>query len=612
MTVSEKGMKPWSGIIFAVAVLCGIGFCVVFLRPKPPPTPPPIPKPEEPKSGELVWGSVTPPDVKFVDITQSAGIQFVHTNGSFGLKLLPETMGSGCAFFDFDNDGDQDILFVNSRYWSEDPRKNGKAPPTMALYRNDGSGHFVDVTEEVGLNLSLFGMGVAVGDYDNDGFDDLFVTSIDTDGNRLLHNDGGKRFRDVTAGDLARKTGWSTGAAFFDANNDGRLDLFVCTYVLWSPEIDMSQGFKIDGKTRAFGPPMAFGGSFCQLFMGDGTGQFTDVSAAAGVQKTNPNTNQPMAKALGVVACDLDRDGWMDVLVANDTVQNFLFHNKGGGLFEEIGVESGIAFDTAGKARGAMGIDCAEYRDDGKFAIAIGNFANEMTAFYVNQDRSRLFFSDKATAEGVGPPGQLLLKFGLFFFDYDLDGRPDLLTANGHLEEDISKVQASQTYAQPPQVYWNCGTEERVVFIPVGEKYIGRDLLQPLVGRGAAYADIDGDGDLDVLITANGGRAKLLRNEGGNKNHWLRVQLRGDGVRTNRNAIGARVDLKTGSVVQRQQVMGGRSYLSQPERVLTFGLGEATQVDELTIEWPGGGTQTLRDIAADQVLQVTQSTREAM
>jgi hypothetical protein len=482
----------------------------------------------------------------------------------------------------------------------------------MMLYRNDGSGHFSDVTAEVGLNLTLFGMGVAVGDYDNDGFDDLFVTSIDVDGNRLFHNEGGKRFRDVTTGDLRRKPAWSTGAAFFDANNDGHLDLFVCNYVLWSRENDLDQGFKIDGKTRAFGPPTAFAGSFCQLFLGDGTGRFADVSAAAGIQKANPNTNQPMGKSLGLVACDLDRDGWMDVLVANDTVQNFLFHNKGAGVFEEIGVESGIAFDTAGKARGAMGIDCAEYRDDGKFAIAIGNFANEMTAFYVNQDHSRLFFSDKATAEGVGPPGQLLLKFGLFFFDYDLDGRPDLLTTNGHLEEDISKVQASQTYAQPPQMYWNCGTEERVVFVPVSEKQIGRDLLQPLVGRGAAYADIDGDGDLDVLLTANGGHPRLLRNEGGSKNHWLRVQLRGDGMHANRNAIGARVDLKTGDVIQRQQIMGGRSYLSHPERVLTFGLGDVKHIDELTIEWPGGGTQTMRDLEADQVLQVTQSTLKAM
>jgi hypothetical protein len=302
----------------------------------------------------------------------------------------------------------------------------------------------------------------------------------------------------------------------------------------------------------------------------------------------------------------------MDVLVANDTVQNFLFHNRGGGVFEEIGVESGIAFDTSGKARGAMGIDCAEYRNDGKFAVAIGNFANEMTAFYVNQDRSRLFYADKAIAEGVGPPGQLLLKFGLFFFDYDLDGRPDLLTANGHLEEDISKVQASQTYAQPPQVYWNCGTEERVVFVPVTEQHVGSELVQPLVGRGAAYADIDGDGDLDVLLTANGGRPRLLRNDGGNKNHWLRIKLEGDIKHCNRNAIGARVELKVHDSTQRQELMAGRSYLSQPELVLTFGLGQATSVDELTIVWPGGKTQTMHNVAADQLLHVKQTHTEAL
>jgi hypothetical protein len=602
----------WIAIAAVVAAAAGIGLVSFYFRKQPNLSNVPIPKPAPPKSGEEIWDNAKTPDVRFVDITPEAGINFTHTNGSFGSKLLPETMGAGCAFIDFDNDGDQDIFFVNSRHWPDDPARSNKPTPTLMLYRNNGNGQFTDVTKELDLDITLFGMGVAIGDYDNDGFDDLFVTAIDVDGNRLLRNEGGKRFRDVTTGDLARKNGWSTGAAFFDANNDTKLDLFVCNYVRWTPEIDMIQGFKLDGMTRAFGPPMAFEGSYCQLFLGDGRGGFVDVSLQAGIQKANPNTGLPMGKALGVVACDLDRDGWMDVLVANDTVQNFMFHNKGGGIFEEIGAESGIAFDTSGRARGAMGIDCAEYRDDGKFAIAIGNFANEMTAFYVNQDRSRLFYADKAIAEGIGPPGQLLLKFGLFFFDYDLDGRPDLLTANGHLEEDIGKVQASQTYAQPPQVYWNCGTEQRVVFVPVTEKHIGPDLLRPLVGRGAAYADIDGDGDLDVLLTANGGRPRLLRNDGGTKNHWLRLKLVGDGVHSNRNAIGARAELKVGGLVQRQEIMGGRSYLSQPELVLTFGLGESEAADELTIVWPNGSAQSLRNVAANQVLRIEQSSGEAL
>jgi hypothetical protein len=599
--VSESKLKGLTGVAVLAAALAGGSLYLFVLRAPASNNRVAIPNPEPPKPADLT--SATPPDVRFVDVTDESGIRFVHTNGSFGLKLLPETMGAGCAFIDFDNDGDQDLLFANSRVWPDDPKLGNKPRPTMMFYRNDGQGQFTDVTTEVGLDLSLFGMGVTVGDYDNDGFDDVFVTAIDTDGNRLFHNEGGKRFRDVTAGDLAKKVGWGTGAAFFDANNDGKLDLFVCNYVQWTREFDLAQEFKITGGGRAFGPPLSFAGSYCQLFLGDGSGRFIDVSQQAGVQKANPNTGLPMGKSLGVVACDLDRDGWMDVLVANDTVQNFFFHNKGGGVFEEIGAESGIAFDTAGKARGAMGIDCAEYRDDGKFAIAIGNFANEMTAFYVNQG-SRLLYADKAIAEGVGPPGQLLLKFGLFFFDYDLDGRPDLLTANGHLEEDISKVQASQTYAQPPQLYWNCGPEERVVFVPVSAQVVGDDLVQPMVGRGAAYADIDGDGDLDVLLTANGGRPRLLRNDGGNKNHWLRVKLEGDGPRCSRSAIGARVEISVGGTTQRRELMGGRSYLSQSELILTFGLGEATQVDELVVTWPGGGTQTHHDVPADQLLRV--------
>ncbi len=601
--MNESRFKSLTVIAILGAALVGGGLYFFVLRAPTKTNPVAIPNPEPPKQPDL--GRATPPDVRFVDITDEAGIRFTHTNGSFGLKLLPETMGSGCAFIDYDNDGDQDLLFINSRSWADDPGQQKTPKPTPVMFQNDGQGHFTNVSRDVGLDLNLFGMGITVGDYDNDGFDDLFITGIEQDGNRLLHNEGGKRFRDVTAGDLAQKKDWSTGAAFFDANNDGKLDLFVCNYVKWTPEVDLKQGFTLDGTNRAFGPPKSFEGSFCQLFLGDGKGRFVDVSHQAGVQKANPNTGQPMGKSLGVVTCDIDRDGWQDVLVANDTVQNFLFHNKGGGQFEEIGAESGIAFDTSGNARGAMGIDCSQYRDDGRFAVAIGNFSNEMTAFYVNQDSSRLLFADKAIAEGVGPPGLLLLKFGLFFFDYDLDGRPDLLTANGHLEEDINKVQASQTYAQSPQLFWNCGPEERVVFVPVKTCHAGEDLFNPLVGRGAAYADIDGDGDLDILITANGGPPRLLRNDGGNKNHWLRIKL--EGSSSNRSAIGTRVQIKTGEMIQVQELMGGRSYLSQPELILTFGLGGAFEIDELTVTWPGAHVQTVRNVATDQNLRIRQA-----
>jgi hypothetical protein len=594
---------PTRLVVLAAIVAVGLGGYFLFLRTPPTAESSPAPLPPAPQLPEF---DAKPPEVTFVDVTDAAGIDFVHTNGSTGMKLLPETMGSGCAFFDFDNDGDQDIIFGNSRSWRDAADAPGKTAPAVVICQNDGTGKFTDVTASLGINLRLFGMGVAVGDYDNDGFTDLFITAIQQDGNRLLHNEGGKRFVDVTVGDLATSKGWGTGAAFFDANNDGKLDLFVCNYVQWTPEIDQAQEFSIAGVGRAFGPPLSFQGSFCQLFLGDGTGRFTDVSAESGVQKTNPNTGAPMGKSLGVAAGDIDRDGWMDVVVANDTVQNFFFHNKGGGKFEEIGAEAGIAFDASGNARGAMGIDVAEYRDDGKVGIAIGNFANEMTGFYVNQDTTRLFFSDKAIAEGIGPPSQLLLKFGLFFFDYDLDGRLDVFTANGHLEDEINKVQASQTYAQPPQLFWNCGPDGRVVFIEVKPGVAGTGAFKPLVGRGAACADIDGDGDLDVLITANGGRPRLLRNEGGNRNHWLRVKLEGDGRTTSRDAIGAVVELYYGETIQRQELMGGRSYLSQCESVLTFGLGERTDVDELVIIWPGGTKKSLRNIQADQTLQIKQ------
>ncbi len=604
-------MKKLNGltgaILVAGCVALGVGFYFLFLRGPANTHASPAPQARAPEMPEYA----APPAVRFVDVTDDAGIRFVHTNGSFGLKLLPETMGGGCAFIDFDNDGDQDLLFVNSRRWPDDPKVAERPAPTIVLYANDGHGRFTDVSAELGLDLTIFGMGVAVGDYDNDGFPDLFVTAIEQDGNRLLHNEGGQRFRDVTVGDLTAKKGWSTGTAFFDANNDGKLDLFICNYVKWTRQVDIDQKFMILGLGRAFGPPLNFEGSFCQLLLGDGAGNFTDVSEKSGIQKKNPNTGSPMGKSLGVVACDLDRDGWMDVIVANDTVQNFLFHNKGGGVFEEIGAESGIAFDETGKARGAMGADCAEYRDDGKFAIAIGNFANEMTAFYVSQgDRSkRLFFADRARAEGVGPPSQTWLKFGLFFFDYDLDGRLDLFTANGHLEEEINKVQASQTYAQPPQLLWNCGSDGRVVFVPVGAAHAGPDLFRPLVGRGAAYGDIDGDGDLDVLVTSNGGRPRLLRNDAdGQKNNWLRVRVEGDGRNSNRSAIGARVEIKVGDTIQRHDLMGGRSYLSQPEQIITFGLGAATQADELVIVWPDGSKQPMKSVAADQVLHVRQET----
>jgi hypothetical protein len=527
------------------------------------------------------------PKAGFRDITAEAGIHFVHNNGAYGEKLLPETMGSGVAFFDFDNDGDQDLLFVNGTSW---PWRQEKASSTAALYRNDGTGKFEDVTRGSGLDVSFYETGVAVGDYDNDGFVDVFITGVG--GNRLFHNEGNGRFRDVTesAGIKGQTTDWSTGAAWVDIDNDGDLDLFVCNYVKWSREIDIEADYRLVGIGRAYGQPMRFPGSFPVLYRNDGAGHFTDISERAGIQIKNPATGVPTAKSLAVAPVDVNGDNFIDLVVANDTVQNFLFTNRHNGTFQEVGARSGIAFDVYGQTRGAMGIDAARFRNDAALGIAIGNFANEPNALYVSQQDS-VIFADEAITEGVGPASRLLLKFGLFFFDYDLDGRLDVLTANGHLDEEINKIQHSQQYRQPAQLFWNRGVSGGVGFVPVPASKCGDDLLKPIVGRGSAFADIDGDGDLDVVMTQVAGPPLLLRNEQKLGHNWLRLKL--VGTRTNRDAIGAWIRVRVGNQTLSRQVMPTRSYLSQSELPVTIGLGTATQVNSVEITWPTGAIQKL-------------------
>jgi len=542
------------------------------------------------------------PTVKFTDVTAAAGIHFTHNTGAYGAKLLPETMGSGVAFLDFDSDGHQDLLFVNGTYWPGHI-PDGKAPTTAALYRNDGQGHFTDVTGGSGLDVPIYGMGAAVGDFDNDGRVDVFITAVG--GNHLFRNEGGGKFRDVTAD--AKVGGpadaWSTGAAWLDYDNDGKLDLFVCNYVRWSEQIDKEVGYTLVGVGRAYGPPMNFQGAYPSLFHNDGLGKFTDVSEKAGIQVKNPATGVPVAKSLSVAPVDIDGDHFIDIVVANDTVQNFLFHNKRDGTFEEIGALAGVAFDSYGNARGAMGVDTAHYRNDGTLGIAIGNFANEMTALYSSQPQP-LTFTDEAISEGVGPASRLFLKFGVFFFDYDLDGWLDLLSTNGHLEEEIGKVQASQKYAQPAQLFWNASAHGGKAFVPVSEDKAGADLFKPVVGRGSAFADIDSDGDLDVVLTQAGGTPLLLRNDQTTGHHWLRLKLAG--TKDNREAIGAIVETHAGGQIHRAQVMPTRSYLSQSESTVTVGLGEATQVESIEITWPGGDKQTVENPKIDSVVSVEQ------
>ncbi len=533
------------------------------------------------------------PGVQFVDITKPAGITFVHTNGMAGQKLLPETMGSGCAFFDYDSDGDPDLLFINGEPWPDNADAS-KSKPTQALYRNDGLAKFTDVSKEAGLDLTLYGMGVAVGDFDNDGDPDLYITTLH--GGRLLRNDRG-RFIDIT--EIMKAGGgdaWLTSAAFFDMDNDGDLDLIACNYVRWSAEFDLAQTTPLAGVGRGYVSPATFEGSLCVLLRNDGT-VFTDVSKSAGIQVHSFDLKVPIAKSLGVAPWDIDGDGKVDLAIANDTVPNFLFHNLGEGRFEEIATTSGVAYDGNGAARGAMGIDWSHFMNDQNLALAIGNFANEMTALYVSEDPKQMLFADHANIFGLGAPTQNPLKFGLFFFDYDNDGRQDLLQVNGHLEPDIEKTQASMTYRQPAQLFWNTGRRGPNLFTLVPAERVGPDLYVPIVGRGSAYADIDGDGDLDLAITDNGGPARLLRNEGG-PNHWIRLKL--TGRKSNRDAIGTEVAVDLHGQTQTRQLFPTKGYLSSVEPILTFGLGTSSVADRIRIRWPSGHTTTLEALKADR------------
>jgi hypothetical protein len=545
------------------------------------------------------------PAVTFTDITQEAGIGFTHFNGATGGKLLPETMGGGGAFFDLDRDGDPDLLLVDGTSWPGDPKR--PHAPAVTLYRNLGGGRFEDVSAKAGPGRDFYGMGVAVGDYDGDGWTDAFVTAVGS--NHLLRNVEG-RLVDVTA--RAKVAGdpdaWSTGAAFFDLDRDGDLDLFVCNYVKWSPAIDEKVGYQLTGVGRAYGPPLNYQGTYSYLYRNDGDGVFTDVSAQAGIRIDNPATGVPAGKGLAVLPIDVDRDGWVDLLVANDTVRKFLFHNEGDGTFEEVGEAWGLAYDRDGNATGAMGVDAAVYRNDGELGFAVGNFANEMTSLYVSQGDPTLFV-DEAITEGIGAPTRRVLKFGVLFLDYDLDGRLDLLQANGHLEEAIDRVDPSQTYRQSAQLFWNAGPGAERTFALVDPATTG-DLARPIVGRGSAYADVDGDGDLDVLLLQLGGPPLLLRNDQELGNHWLRVRLQGKGAaaggKGSREALDAWIEVTADGVTQRRQVTPNRSYLSQSELPVTFGLGKANRVGSLVVVWPDGTRQPVVVPGVDRLLVVEQ------
>jgi len=551
------------------------------------PTAPAAASPEV-ASQTLPSASPTPPrpsgPIEFTDVSAQAGIHFKHKTGAFGKKYLPETLGAGCAFFDYDNDGWQDILLVNSMDWPE--HKTGKS--FLALYHNNQDGTFADVTRQAGLAIEMYGIGVAVADYDNDGNDDVYLTCLGP--NHLFRNLGGGKFADVTVRAGVGDPGFSTSAVWFDYDNDGKLDLFVANYVDWSVEKD--QFCSLDGKNKSYCTPQSYKGQSATLYHNKGKGSFENVTQRAGL-------NDPTSKSLGVALLDYNNDGWLDLFVANDTEPNKLYKNNGNGTFTDEALSAGVAFSEAGTARAGMGVDAGDYDGSGRQGIVLGNFTNESMALYNNDGKG--LFTDEAPNSGIGKMSAQSLTFAVFFFDYDLDGLLDVFAANGHVSDDISVVQPNVKYAQPPHLFHNKGKKK---FEEMTGK-LGRALQRAIVGRGAAYGDFDNDGDLDLLITSNNGPARLLRNDNANQNDLLRVRT--VGTRSNRDGIGAKITLKTAKGPKLfSMVKTGSSYCSQSEMPITFGLGapEDGKTFSLELIWPGGQKDTIPEVKPNQSITV--------
>ena len=514
-----------------------------------------------------------------VDVTSSAGLNFKHNSGAFGGKFLPETLGSGCAFLDYDGDGWQDILLINGADWPGHRRERS----TLKLYRNNRNGTFTDVTRSAGLDIEMYGMGVAIGDYNNDGFPDLLITCVGQ--NRLFRNTGKGTFVDVTkSSGLAGRQAFSTSALWFDYDRDGLIDLFVCNYVKWSPEHDVF--CSLDGKHKSYCTPEAYRGETCWLFHNRGDGTFEDVTASGGIFDSS-------SKSLGVAMLDYDRDGWPDLLVANDTQPNKLYRNERNGTFKDVAIESGIAFSSEGKARAGMGVDAADFDNSGKTGIAITNFDNEMIGLYRAGNTG---FADAAISSGVGLSSKSSLGFGCVFFDADLDGFLDLAVVNGHIDDTVRNVR-NVGYAQPPQLFLNNGKE---AFRDVAHE-VGEDFAAAKVGRGLAYGDFDRDGDLDLLMTTNNGPAYLYRNDQLERNRSIRFRL--VGTRSNRDAIGALVRIYHQGIAQSRLVKTGSSYLSQSELPVTFGCGMQDRIQRVVIEWPSGRTDEFKDLKSGRAYE---------
>ena len=531
-------------------------------------------------AGVAVAAQQQPRGVTFTDVTAAAGIKFTHNSGRVGKKYLPETLGAGAAFFDADGDGWPDLFLVNSKNWTAGGRRS-----LSALYRNTGKGSFTDATLGSGLDVEMYGLGVAAGDYDNDGRQDLYVTALE--GDRLFHNEGGGKFKDVTNLSGIANANFGTSAAWLDYDKDGRLDLFVANYVQWSEKGDL--WCSLDGVSKSYCTPESYKGVAPRLFHNLGGGRFEDVGKKAGIA-------DPTSKSLGVTVFDYNGDGWPDLFVANDTQPNKLYRNNKDGTFKEDGMAAGVAFSEDGVARGAMGADSADYDRSGRPHLLVGNFSNQMLGLYHNEGTG--LFVDEAPKSTVGRASLLSLAFGVFFFDYDLDGLPDILAANGHIEEEIGRVQPRIQYKESPLLFRNAGQKR----FDNATATVGAAFARPIVARGAAYADFDHDGDLDVLLTSNNGPAYLFRNDGGNANSWIAVHTRG--VKSNRDGIGAVVRVTSASGKQWNMVRSGSSYASQSDLTLTFGLGADAAVSAIDVEWPSGAKDHLANIPARQIITI--------
>ncbi|HEU4388923.1 MAG TPA: CRTAC1 family protein [Blastocatellia bacterium] len=520
--------------------------------------------------------------IAFTDVTAKAGINFTHNSGAFGKKYLPETVGSGCAFLDYDNDGWQDILLINSTNW---PGHKGKKS-VPALYHNNRNGSFSDVTADAGLAVEIYGIGCAAADYDNDGNIDLYITCLGS--NHLFRNLGTGKFVDVTAKAGVEDAGFSTSAAWVDYDKDGKLDLFVCHYVEWSIEKDLF--CTLDGKNKSYCTPESYKGQSSTLFKNRGDGSFENVTERAGLRDAT-------GKSLGVTLIDFDGDGWMDLFVANDTQPNKLYRNKGDGSFTDVAMSAGVAFNDQGVARAGMGVDAADYDGSGRPSLIIGNFSNEMMALYHNEGNG--LFIDEAPTSTIGQASLLTLSFACFFFDYDLDSLPDIFAANGHVADDINAVQPKIKYAEPPHLFRNLGKKQ---FEEITGK-LGPALQRPIVARGAVYGDFDNDGDLDILMALNNGPARLLRNDGGNQNNLVRIRT--IGTASNRDGIGAKITVKSATGASTWSIVKtGSSYCSQSELPLTFGLGRAEKVTSIEVIWPNGRKDVSGEVAANQVITI--------